>query len=186
MVERLTVNQLVVGSNPTLEVSGGKENMINCKKNTGVTLFKNCTETDTDAVKFFDEKVLINPSEPITLEVQWEEAKDAPKDGTEIIIAYTDGFTGLTVDIFHYDKDIGCWTTGNYFLDNDCEILGWITLPKLPKKFHLCKKNDFVCEETERGKFQFLEAGFKINNDPCSKFITYVNFCPICGEKANE
>ena len=76
----------------------------------------------------------------------WKDIKDAPKDGTEIL-AWCETKKRKGYEIIKWHKS-DCWC--DIYEDwawFESSILGWMLLPKPPRKEHLCKKGLFECKE---------------------------------------
>lgn len=109
---------------------------------------------------------------------EWKDIKDAPKDGTLILIVLP-----KENEITFQKHFLVQWVEGKGWYDsarliwweNDSHILGWMPLPEPPKKKHQCKKGLFTCETDPK------KPGLVIID--CHGHWIECSICPFCGEK---
>jgi hypothetical protein len=112
---------------------------------------------------------------------EWLDIKTAPRDGTRIISYVVDSQGCDEIFMVSWlgeceDGPAGWWDDygGNY------NPSYWIPVPKHPKKRHQCGE-EFECYIDEDGVMRL-----QIYDQHGRMTTLLVNFCPFCGEKAED
>ena len=108
----------------------------------------------------------------------WKEGEssmeNAPKDSTPILVELEE-YAGFDVASYHD----GSWfdRSGNPI---PLEPIRWWILPEKQKKKHMCKcpNHPIKCFTNDIGGLNLMSTHDKVS------YVTQVNFCPFCGEKA--
>lgn len=118
---------------------------------------------------------------------EWQPIETAPKDGSIIcaLVKWKGDIAPIT--IYWHEDDSWCGVWGSFCEEELHDILGWSPLPEPPKKKHICRKGNQVCELTPEGKLHFWEEGYRPNYiTPNLRSLAFVKFCPFCGKKEGE
>ena len=106
--------------------------------------------------------------------IEWQHIDTAPKDGSHILC-----YDGKYIRAVY-------WNDGNQNWDHLSDAYEsvryfathWMPLPKPPKKEHFCETDYYICYSVDN------ELAFKLKIVDSLGYK--VEYCPICGEKAND
>ncbi len=109
---------------------------------------------------------------------EWQDIKDAPRDGTEIL-TYVKNEYDEGNEILKFENHT--WNNGKrgWYEEN---ILGWMLLPEKPKKKHFCLNPEYEKNIHPHPTIKSCESINGILNLIGYIFPIKVKFCPFCGK----
>lgn len=110
----------------------------------------------------------------------WKPIETAPKDKTSILLYVKSQTTDykFIIEARYFKGEDPPWLSF-YASHPESHILGWMPLPKPPKKKHYCEhpdRKEWNCKTYPGNKFQMSMGSYWIT----------VSYCPFCGEPAEE